>query len=238
MLVNFITLKWGAKYGPEYVNRLYRAIVNTYSGEFIFHCITDNPIGFDDGITIIKMNSVIPSTKVFSMQKMFMFNELFPIKGNKCILDLDILIHNDLYSYLKKYNFKEPRFIEPIWQNKEHVYKTYHHASCMVNSSFVTWKDDQLDYLYQFYIKHKEKIEFKYNSFDRFIFYNFYDVLKFHPKKIAYSYSFGATYPDDLECEIYRNNYLMSLYLTSHGTGTELHDANGWVKEFWCQYDS
>jgi len=238
MLVNFITFKWGTKYGPEYVNRLYRTLLNTYSGKFIFYCITDNPAGFDDGIVSIKMNSIIPSTKVFTMQKMFILNEQFTIKGNKCILDLDILIHNDLYPYFKVYDFKEPRFIEPIWQNKEHIYETYHHASCMVNSSFVAWKDDQLNFLYQFYIEHKEKIELKYNSFDRFIFYNFYDVLKFHPKKIAYSYSFGAQYPDDLEYEKYRNDYLMSIYLTSHGTGTELHDAKGWVRELWCRYDS
>jgi hypothetical protein len=107
MIVNFITFKWGKKYGPEYVNRLYKTLVNTYSGNFIFHCITDNPVGFDEGIVNIKMNTIIPPTKVFTMQKMFVLNERFPIKGNKCILDLDILIHNDLYPYFEGYNFKK-----------------------------------------------------------------------------------------------------------------------------------
>jgi hypothetical protein len=236
MIVNFITYKWGTKYGPEYVNRLFWSLLNTYSSEFLFYCITDDTRGLDDRIQTINLTKNF--TKVYTSQKIQSMDVNFQIKGNKCILDLDILIHNDLYPYFEGYNFREPKFIESLWQDATHAYKTHHHASCMVNSSFVTWKDDQLDFLYKFYIEHKEKIELKYNSFDRFIFHNFYDVLKFHPKKIAYSYSFGAQYPNDLEYEKYRNDYLMSIYLTSHGTGTELHDAKGWVKELWCRYDS
>jgi hypothetical protein len=237
MEVQFITFKWGTKYGPEYVNRLFRSLTNTYSGKFTFNCITDDPTGFDDGIDVTDISSIISETKVFAMPKMFALNEDFPIKGNLCIIDLDVLIHNDLYLYFKEYNFEEPRFLESLWQDKDHAYRTYHQASCMVNSSLLTWKNDQLNYLYQFYINNKEIIEYKYNSFDRFIFYNFYDKLKFHPRKVAYAYSFGAEHPDDLEPEKYRNDYLMSIYLTSHGTGTELHDAQGWVKQMWEQYD-
>ena len=238
MLVNFITFKWGTKYGPEYVNRLFRTLTNTYSGKFIFHCITDDDKDLDTGIITTNIKDIIPSTKVFTMQKMYALNRMFFIKGNNCIIDLDVLIQNDLYQYFKTYNFEEPRFIEPIWQNKEHVYRTYHQASCMVNSSLLTWKDDQLDYLYQFYINNKKIIENKYNSFDRFLFYNFYDKLKFHPKKIVYAYSFGALHPNDLEIEKYRPEYDIAIFLTSHGTGTELHDANPWAIDMWKRYDN
>ena len=157
--------------------------------------------------------------------------EKYEIKGNKVLLDLDVLIQEDLYPYLYQYNFNEPRFTESTWQDKDHVMETLHRASCLVNSSFVTWKDDQLNFLYEFYIKHKIIIEEKYNSFDRFLFANFYDILKYHEDNVVYSYSF------DKEPKKFKKDFLISIFLTSHGEGIELHDADEWAKEMWCRYD-
>jgi hypothetical protein len=232
MIVNFITLKWGTKYGPEYVNRLYRSLVNTYSGKFIFHCITDNSEGFDNGIVVIELNSIMPSTKVFCVQKIYTFKNDF-IKGNKVLLDLDIIILKDLYPYFKEYNFCEPRLINTYWSDPVDAMRTVQICSCLINSSFVTWKDDQLQYLYDFYIKHKIIIDMKYDSIDIFYFHNFYNILKYHPKKMIYSYSFGAEYPDDLEPKKFRDSYSIVLFNTSHGNGIELHETDDWSREYW-----
>ena len=40
------------------------------------------------------------------------------------------------------------------------------------------------------------------------------------------------------EIEKYRTEYYMCTFLTSHGTGTELHDAKPWAIEMWKRYDS
>jgi len=230
MIVNFITYKWGTKYGPKYVNRLYWTLKNTYSGKFSFYCITDDAEGLDNRIQIINLTKNF--TKVYTSQKIQSMDIDFQIKGNKVLLDLDILIQNDLYPYLKDYNFIEPRFTEALWQDTEHAMKNTHHASCLVNSSFVTWKDDQLDFLYKFYMKHKKIIEQKYNSFDRFLFINFYNVLKYHKDGVVYSYSF------DKEPKKFKEQFFISIFLTSHGEGIELHDANDWAKDLWCKYDN
>ena len=42
MSVNVITIKWGKRYGPEYVNRLYGCVKRNLSHEFRFVCFTDD----------------------------------------------------------------------------------------------------------------------------------------------------------------------------------------------------
>ena len=42
MSVNVITIKWGKRYGPEYVNRLYGSVKRNLSREFRFVCFTDD----------------------------------------------------------------------------------------------------------------------------------------------------------------------------------------------------
>ena len=40
-----ICMKWGTKYGPEYVNRLYAMVRRHLSGDFRFVCLTDDSTG-------------------------------------------------------------------------------------------------------------------------------------------------------------------------------------------------
>ena len=36
-----LCMKWGSKYGPEYVNRLYAMVRRHLQGDFQFVCLTD-----------------------------------------------------------------------------------------------------------------------------------------------------------------------------------------------------
>ena len=45
MPVNVITIKWGDRYGPHYVNRLYAGVQRNLSAAFRFVCFTDNSQG-------------------------------------------------------------------------------------------------------------------------------------------------------------------------------------------------
>jgi hypothetical protein len=40
-----LTIRWGTKYGPEYLNRLYAMVARNVSGPFVLWCLTDDPSG-------------------------------------------------------------------------------------------------------------------------------------------------------------------------------------------------
>ena len=40
-----LCMKWGTKYGPEYINRLYAMVRRHLTGDFRFVCLTDNTDG-------------------------------------------------------------------------------------------------------------------------------------------------------------------------------------------------
>jgi hypothetical protein len=234
-MINFITLKWGTKYGPEYVNRLHNSLKIHYKKPFKFMCITDDYRGLNCEIYPL-LYLVSEERKVFTAEKMEVFGRFK--YGKFCLLDLDILITGDLTQYFDEYDFCEPRIILNRWQDHSRVHNSYFVGDCFINSSFVTWKDDQLQWLYKLFTDNLDIIEYKYKSLDKFIFYSSFDKLNFHPENVVYAYSFGAKFPDDLEEHKYRPDYKIALFHTSHKEGVELHDAEGWAKEMWCGYDS
>ena len=237
MSVNFITLKWGTKYSPEYVNRLYANLLNAYNGEFEFYCFTDHAKGLHPAIHIRDIKDLRPyPSNCFTIEKIYLFDRnISKLNGPCVLLDLDILIINDLNIYLSKYNFTEGRFIKNYWNGIEYGEIFGKFGRNWLNSSFVTWKEDQLLFIKDFYESNKKVIEFKYGDLDLFLFQCLRDNIKYHPKKIVYSYADGAD-EDDLQHNKFREEYSIVLFNTSHGRGTELHNATGWVKDLWCKH--
>lgn len=236
-MINFITLKWGTKYGPEYVNRLYNSIKKHYNKPFTFTCITDDTRGVICDTLPLSNLSLHSAKGIFTSKKF----DLFKIynKGNCCLLDLDILIINDLTSYFDSYGFSEPRFILNRWQDHSRIYNSFFTNDCFINSSFVTWKDNQLEWLFDSFIDNLDIIEYRYKTVDKFIFYSSFDKISFHPPKFVYAYSFGAEYDNDLTPFEYRPDYSVVLFHTSHKKpeGVELHDADGWARNIWLSND-
>lgn len=232
--VKFIVCKWGTKYGPEYVNRLFRTIKATYSGPFEFYCFTDNSREVECKTFPIEM---LPhfNSNVFTACKLDLFNKI-PFKGPYCFLDLDVLVLKDLKPYFDEYGFREPRMIYNYWTDVNRIYKSYYTGDCYVNSSFVTWDGNQLKWMYDRFVENKEVISYRFKTLDKFIFYSSRKDMKYHPRGVAYAYSFGAEYPNDLEPYIMRDQYV-AIFNTSHKKGVELHDADGWAKDVWTRYD-
>lgn len=237
-MINFIALKWGTKYGPEYVNRLHNSLKLHYKKPFKFTVITDNPSDLNCDVLPLSMLSLIDSDGVFTAKKL----ELYKIfkQGDYCLLDLDILITRDITEYFDQYNFVEPRIILNRWQNHSRIYNSFFTGDCFVNSSFVTWRDDQLEWLFDLFVANLGVVEYRYRTVDKFIFYSSFEKLKFHPRGLVYAYSFGAEYDTDIEPFKERKDYSVVLFHTSHKKpkGVELHDAEGWAKDIWISYDN
>ena len=52
-----ICLKWGTKYGPDYVNKLYRGVKKHLTVNFCFYCITDNGDNLESEIKVLNLES-------------------------------------------------------------------------------------------------------------------------------------------------------------------------------------
>jgi len=156
-------LKWGSKYGPDYVNNLQDML-----GEDII-CITEDPTG-------LNCETIpLPKTSTKWWNKMVLFNEEF-IKGPGVFYDLDIAIKNkvdwfkpDEYMKFLYTDWIDLKQLKDITVSKNHQY-------CSINSSIICWDENtKRQEIFDYYIKHKEKIEFTFSGIDTFIEHRFPD---------------------------------------------------------------
>lgn len=239
--IRFICYKWGNKYPSIYVNRLYAMIKKNYDKDFVFHCITDNINGIRNEVITHDINEIAPFRKnmgsIFTVEKISSFKPGFLGGGQNVLLDLDIIIHGNLTEYLDKC-FVEFRLIKNYWQSDYADITHYGGNYCSINSSFVTWKDEQASHIYDFYIKNLNKISRIYNSFDRSLYYLQEGKYAFHPKGIVYSYNGGAQHPNDRNIGLYRDAYKICIFNNSHGYGLDITNTKNWALEMWNNYDT
>ena len=97
--VNVLCLKWGTRYGPDYVNILFRAVRRHLARPFRFHCCTDDPTGLDPGITIIPFpdNPGVQRGWPDILVKLVLLRDGFGnLQGPTLFLDLDVVITGSL----------------------------------------------------------------------------------------------------------------------------------------------
>lgn len=103
--VNVLTLKWGAMYSSEYVNRIYRGVKAHLHRPFRFVCVTDDPEGLAEGIEAspfpekpdwLKPNARYPGWPNIYV-KLLVFRKGFAnLVGPTLFLDIDQIIVGDL----------------------------------------------------------------------------------------------------------------------------------------------
>lgn len=96
---NIITLKWGDRYGPEYVNILHRAVRKHLKGPFEFHCCTEKPEGLDPEIRVIPFPPDPGLKRGWPdvLAKLVITRDGFGgLEGPTLFLDLDVAIMDDM----------------------------------------------------------------------------------------------------------------------------------------------
>ena len=97
--VNIICMKWGTKYGAEYVNTLYKMVARHLSLPFQLVCFTDNAAGLDARIQVRELPPLdLPAgapergwNKLTTLQP-----NLGGLSGEALFLDLDVVIVGSL----------------------------------------------------------------------------------------------------------------------------------------------
>ncbi|MEJ6002852.1 glycosyltransferase [Paucibacter soli] len=99
-----LCMKWGTKYGPEYVNRLYAMVARHLHGPFKFVCLTDRSEGIRAEVQCLpipelKLPAGIPErgwTKLTTFEA-----DLHGLKGTALFLDLDVVIVDDITPFFE-----------------------------------------------------------------------------------------------------------------------------------------
>ena len=98
-MVNIICMKWGQKYGPEYVNRLYGMVARNLTIQFRFVCFTDDGSGIREEVDVKPLPSLNlpPGIPERGWMKLTTFQSpLDDIKGTTLFLDLDVVIVDNI----------------------------------------------------------------------------------------------------------------------------------------------
>jgi hypothetical protein len=89
-----VCLKWGTKYGPEYVNKLHKMVERNLTIDHEFVCYTENPQGIDKNIRIEPLP--VSNNIVGWWYKPFFFNPNLILRGTLLFLDLDLIIFRNI----------------------------------------------------------------------------------------------------------------------------------------------
>ena len=103
-------MKWGDKYGPEYVNRLHASAKAHITGKFNFVCLTDNSGGLNPEIithAIPELGCAPPSKTRGKWKKVAIWGAEIGnhLEGTALFVDLDSIIIDNIDCY---FNFGDP----------------------------------------------------------------------------------------------------------------------------------
>ena len=98
--VTVLCLKYGEKYGTDYVNKLYNMVSRNIKINYEFVCITENPIGLNKKIRIIPLE-INPEIEGW-WYKPFVFSRELDIRTDTVLfLDLDVIIFNSIDKFFE-----------------------------------------------------------------------------------------------------------------------------------------
>ena len=231
-------LKWGALYGPEYVNRAYGGLLKHCREPFHFVCYTDNVDGISSRIEVKDIEELRPyNTKmVFTYEKLMLIDK--DEFDKNLWIDLDLLIHKDVTDIiLRPHN--NITFIWNYWNDYERMslFNFGRGVSCHTNSSFVAWDKGTASWLLKYTHQNWKKIEWTYKSLDKYLFYQ-------HHRKGKID-----LWEDGIFSNFNKENYQLknkvSLFNTSHLFNNknmvdvrhyELHESS--VADIWKSYSN
>lgn len=101
--INIVCMKWGTKFGPQYVNRLYKMVEKNLTLKHRFICFTDDATGIDAGVEVMPLPQVIfEDGPERGWRKLgILSSSLGDLKGQALFLDLDILILRNIDDFFK-----------------------------------------------------------------------------------------------------------------------------------------
>lgn len=104
---HILCMKWGTKYSPEYVNRLYAMVRRHLSGDFNFVCLTDDATGIHPEVQCLPIPALnlhlAPGQRDGAWKKLTTFEaDLHGLRGTALFLDVDVVIVGSLDGFFEQ----------------------------------------------------------------------------------------------------------------------------------------
>lgn len=99
-----VCMKWGSKYGVEYVDRLYAMVRRHLRGDFRFVCLTDRSEGVRGEVQCLPIPplDLPPGIPERGWTKLTTFSaDLHGLRGTALFLDLDVVIVDDITPFFE-----------------------------------------------------------------------------------------------------------------------------------------
>lgn len=144
-MVNIVCLKWGTKYGPDYVNKLYASIYKNSRTPFRFHCFTDDCTGIRGEVICHEL----PFKDKLEgwWNKLFLFsNDInIPVGDTIFYVDLDTVICGNVDELLK--------LRVPVITLLKDFYHGIAKTAAEVGSGLMMWEHGKYTHVWEEFVK-------------------------------------------------------------------------------------
>jgi len=127
-MISVLCVRFGTKYGPEYVERLRNMVARHITQPYKFICLTDDPTPIT-GVDLIVQPGAGYARPWW--HKVHMFDPGLGLEGRILYFDLDVVIHNNID---KLVNFPDQEF-----RGIRDFNRKYHKNWNQLNSSVMSW---------------------------------------------------------------------------------------------------
>lgn len=117
-MFNLVCVKWGSKYGPEYVNTLYSMAKRNVSLPHRFVCFTENTQGLDPKIETKPLPSLPitnPTNQGWWFKLALFQNPLYDLSGKTLYVDLDVVLVDNIDCF---FNYTDDFCIIKDWNSR------------------------------------------------------------------------------------------------------------------------
>ncbi len=112
-MYNVVCVKYGDKYDPEYVNKLYGMVKRNLTLPFTFYCFTEDPENINPEIEIRPLNDDLHTW----WHKLTLFKStVHDLVGRTLYLDLDVVIVDNIDCF---FDYIDPFIIIKDWNSRE-----------------------------------------------------------------------------------------------------------------------
>jgi len=172
-LQTIICMKWGSRYGPEFVNRLHKSIKRHTKRKTRLYCFTDNDKGIDNRVICKPLPKIkLPETiSLTPWRKLSVWQcPLYDLTGDVLFLDLDLVITGNLDRF---FDFKPGKYC--VIENWTQIGKNIGNTSCF------RFPVGKYDFIFKKFQNNPEKVWKKFHIEQTFLSFEIKDQIFWPP---------------------------------------------------------